>query len=138
MQVAENAYIRIHTHPRRFPLANTIDWRARIQHECPDFILVDKPGGVPVHPSLDNSVETCVECVSKVSGDQLTALHRLDVPTHGLLVLGRTPSFTSHFNKLLRERTMSKEYRALVWARPAEGLLVAFPHTVLQIHYAVS
>jgi 23S rRNA-/tRNA-specific pseudouridylate synthase len=41
----------------------------------------------------------------------LHALHRLDVPTHGLLVLGKTLRFTSHFNALLRERQVRKQYK---------------------------
>lgn len=96
--------------------------------ETDDYVLLDKPGGVPVHASLDNSIETALECTTRALSHEassppcsLYSLHRLDVPTHGLLVMGKTLRFTSHFNALLRDRRVHKEYKALTWHPPALG-----------------
>ena len=93
-----------------------------------DYVLLDKPGGVPVHASLDNCMETALECTARAISEgasvplrPLHALHRLDVPTHGLLVIGKSARFTSHFNSLMRDRLVQKQYRALTWRAPALG-----------------
>lgn len=105
-------------------MAGQTDWRKRLVHASQDFVLVNKPGGVPAHSSVDNATETTAYSVGKELGCALTSLHRLDVPTHGLLVLGRCPLFASHFQRLLRMRRVHKEYLALVIAPPPMGLLV--------------
>ena len=128
LPVSKGAYLRVHCSPRRFPEARRVNWKDRIVVETEDFVVLDKPGGVPVHASLDNCVETALECTAQVlsrspalHAPSLHALHRLDVPTHGLLVMGRTARFTSHFNWLMRNRQVHKEYKALTWKPPALG-----------------
>ncbi|KAJ1488474.1 hypothetical protein T484DRAFT_2091593 [Baffinella frigidus] len=102
--VPKDAYLRVHTNPRRFPVARSTDWPSRIVSTTPHFAVINKPGGVPVHATLDNAVEVSDACASEALAARLWALHRLDVPTHGLVVMGRTPGFTSHFGKLLQDR----------------------------------
>jgi 23S rRNA-/tRNA-specific pseudouridylate synthase len=104
-----------------------VSWRERIVSETDDYVIVDKPGGVPVHASLDNCVETAIECTARALSENgspphtLHALHRLDVPTHGLLIMGKSARFTSHFNALMRDRHVHKQYKALTWRPPAIG-----------------
>jgi len=125
--VKKDAYVRIHSSPRRFHVAREVDWRKRIVKEHEDYVVVNKPGGVPVHASLDNRLETVCSCAARVLGcRELTAMHRLDVPTHGLLVLGKRSEFVSRFNRLLREHQVSKEYKALVLGHPPLGELVHY------------
>jgi len=133
LRVRAGAYLRVHCSPRRFPEAARVDWKARVVSETADYVLLDKPGGVPVHASLDNCVETALACIAQALSDgacaplkPLHALHRLDVPTHGLLVMGKTARFTSHFNALMRDRRVHKEYRALTWRPPSLGRHVHF------------
>jgi len=47
-QATAGAYARIHMHPKRFPAAYAVQWRARVIHEGRDFVVVDKPPGVQV------------------------------------------------------------------------------------------
>ena len=133
LRVRAGAYLRVHCSPRRFPEAARVDWKARVVSETVDYVLLDKPGGVPVHASLDNCVETALACTARALSEgacaplkPLHALHRLDVPTHGLLVMGKTARFTSHFNALMRDRRVHKEYRALTWRPPSLGRHVHF------------
>ncbi|EKX37015.1 hypothetical protein GUITHDRAFT_145364 [Guillardia theta CCMP2712] len=59
-----------------------------------------------------------------VKKDAYVRIHsRLDVPTHGLLVLGKRSEFVSRFNRLLREH---QEYKALVLGHPPLGELVHY------------
>ncbi len=46
--VAAGAYVRVHLHPKRFPAAYSMAWEARIMHNGPHFVVVDKPAGVQV------------------------------------------------------------------------------------------
>eukprot|EP00960_Hanusia_phi_P006749 192908-Hanusia_phi.AAC.1 len=57
--------------------AYQVDWKRRVVSESEDFVIVNKPGGVPVHASLDNRLETVCSCVARVLGCcELTAMHR--------------------------------------------------------------
>ena len=122
--VPSNAYVRIHTKPRRFPMASKVDWNQRVVHASNDFVLINKPGGVPVHASTDNMLETCVAEVGRLVGCSLHPLHRLDVPTHGLLALGKTPEFSAHFCAMMRQGQVRKEYLTLTYRAPPLGLML--------------
>jgi 23S rRNA-/tRNA-specific pseudouridylate synthase len=122
--VPADAYVRVHTRPRRFPMVSKVDWNERMVHICDDFAVLNKPGGVPVHASTDNIIETCLAAVSRLVGGSVHPLHRLDVPTHGLLILGRTSQFNAHFCSMMRQRYVRKEYLALAYRAPPLGLMV--------------
>lgn len=109
--VLENTYIRLHTKPRRFP-ADLGKWRDHIIFENEDFLIVNKPSGLPVHASVDNRLENLQAYLSSYLGRELYVTHRLDVPTRGLLLFAKTKTFLSEFNKLLSERAVQKLYRA--------------------------
>ena len=119
-----DAYVRIHTRPRRFPMASKINWKQRILHICEHFVVINKPGGVPVHASTDNILETCVAEVERLVGGSLHPLHRLDVPTHGLLAFGKSTESSAHFCSMMRQRHVHKEYLALTYRAPPLGLMV--------------
>jgi 23S rRNA pseudouridine1911/1915/1917 synthase len=124
--VQSDAYLRIHTKPRRFPMVSKVDWPKRIIHASDEVVIIDKPGGVPVHGSTDNILETCMAEVERIVGSALHPLHRLDVPTHGLLAFGKTPSFSAHFCSMMRQGHVRKEYLALTYRAPTLGLMVHF------------
>ena len=58
------AYCRVHVHPKRFPAAAAVDWRARLIASSEDFVAVDKPPGVNVSMTVDNAVECVAQCVA--------------------------------------------------------------------------
>ena len=53
-------------------------------------------------------------CVERAVGCRLHTLHRLDIPTHGLILLAKTLRFQAHFLAGMRAGAISKRYRALV------------------------
>lgn len=112
-EILEGAYIRVHTKPRRFP-KNTYNWDERTVFSDENFIVIDKPPGLPVHPSVDNCLENLQTYLSTHLREDVLITHRLDVPTSGLLVLARNRDFLALFNHLLATRGVKKFYRARV------------------------
>lgn len=35
-------------------------------HAAPDFVVINKPAGVPVVPTVDNVLESCLACTAQV------------------------------------------------------------------------
>jgi 23S rRNA-/tRNA-specific pseudouridylate synthase len=116
----KGSYLRVHLEPKRFPVSG-VDWKSRIVRETPEFLIVNKPAGVPVHASLDNLVDNVLHQLRAVSGEELLVTQRLDVPVAGLLVLARTAGFQRRFNTWLGERKVKKIYRALTERTPTPG-----------------
>ena len=124
-----SAYVRVHAHPKRFPACYEVDWASRVIRETEHYVALDKPAAVPVPPTVDNLVESCLAFGAEAVGaaEPLLMTHRLDHGTSGVLVLGRTKAFVAHFNRLLareEDSRLEKYYRALVAAPPPEGVLV--------------
>lgn len=123
--LAAGDYVRVHAEPRRFPVDH-VSWRSRVVHVTPEFVVVDKPPGVPVHATCDNAVENVAHAVSRELGCELHVVQRLDIATQGLFVLARTPAFRLRFNRLLADREVTKRYRALVPRALPPGELVHY------------
>lgn len=113
-------YIRIHDSPRRFPV-DGIRWRNRMVRETADYVAVDKPAGIPVHPTCDNAVENVLTALSAFLGRELLVCHRLDIATRGLLILAKSRAFRREFGRWLEEGRVEKGYRALTAAPPPVG-----------------
>jgi len=62
--VVSGDYLRVHTRPRRYQ-AELIRYPEIIIFENADFIVINKPAGVPVHPTVDNRVENILHILSK-------------------------------------------------------------------------
>lgn len=104
--------LRIHPKPRRYPkpFAN---FRELIVREEADFYVIDKPSGVPVHPTLDNLYENLLTWGSQDLDEELFITHRLDVGTSGLMVYARSASAQTRFNAMLKSGAVHKVYRAV-------------------------
>jgi 23S rRNA pseudouridine1911/1915/1917 synthase len=136
VMVEKGHYVRVHAQPRRFPAAK-IDWKATVIHEESDFIVVQKPAGIPVHPTVDNWVENVIFSLETDLGFPVYITQRLDTGTEGVLVLAKTKWFQGQFNKLLRERRLKKYYCALTQDPVSEGEYVHFmrdtPHAPKEV-----
>lgn len=118
-------YIRVHLQPKRFDVAS-INWKACVVHDGPDFLVVNKPAGFPVHATLDNNIENVLQQMRNVLRIQLFVTQRLDVPVSGLVVFGKTAEFQALFNRLLLERRVMKRYEAVTDSELPIGLLVHY------------
>ncbi len=98
-----------------------------VVHVEDDFIIVDKPAGLVVHPGAGHDAGTLVhglvarfpdliDLPGLVAGDPARPgiVHRLDRGTSGLLVVARTPVAYDDLIAQLAERRAARTYRALV------------------------
>jgi len=101
----------------------------KIVAETTDFVVVNKPSGMLVHPTLANEPGTLVEyLVEKYpeikqvgdSPDRPGIVHRLDKEASGLLVVARTQVMFEHLKKQFQDKTMEKEYFVLVFGKIAK------------------
>lgn len=124
--IKEGDYLRAHTKPRRYP-SNDGLWLQRVLFDNSDFLVVNKMSGIPVHATVDNIQENLQAYLEKTLQTTLFLTHRLDVPTRGLLVYGKTREFQSNFNKMLIDRSIKKIYKARVHGQSLQvGSLLHF------------
>ena len=80
-----------------------------------DIVQGDKTGDKPLS---DVAKEYIKEKYNKPGEVYLGVVHRLDRPTSGIIVFARTSKALERLNKMLRERTISKTYWAVVKNTP--------------------
>lgn len=115
--IKEQDYLRVHTLPRRFPvqlLEEAFTQNKLIHFEHPDFYVIQKPSGIPVHASVDNMQENLLAFLELRLQEKLFITHRLDVPTQGLIFVARNLAAQKKFNHLLENSLVTKFYKALV------------------------
>lgn len=103
--------LRVHTKPRRYFC--DYDWDDRVVFENSDFLILNKPAGLPSHPSVDNQIENSLTQTELYLNKKLLISHRLDTTTEGLIVYGKTKEFVKNFNKQIEQRHIQKNYVAL-------------------------
>jgi 23S rRNA pseudouridine1911/1915/1917 synthase len=111
-------YLRLHTEPRRYDLSVLRDWQERVVFENENFLIFNKPSGLPCHPMVDNFQENLLVELQRLTGKKLLLTHRLDRATKGLLLLAKTLEYQKAFNHLLTVRGVQKLYRAAVESAP--------------------
>jgi 23S rRNA pseudouridine1911/1915/1917 synthase len=96
----------------------------RIAYEDEHLLVVDKPAGVVVHPSVGHAHGTLVHGLlsQAIEGgaepERPGIVHRLDKDTSGLLVVARSDEAHRRLQRLLRRREFVREYLVLVRGRP--------------------
>ncbi|MBI2410711.1 MAG: RluA family pseudouridine synthase [Candidatus Kerfeldbacteria bacterium] len=92
------------------------------------LIVLDKPVGVLVHAAAHSSDSTVVDfllnhCsqIASVGDDAARPgiVHRLDRPVSGVLIVAKTAEAFTALKKQFSERTVEKEYRAIVHGKPS-------------------
>ncbi|MFA5722098.1 MAG: RluA family pseudouridine synthase [Candidatus Paceibacterota bacterium] len=95
-----------------------------ILYEDKNFIVLDKPSGIIVHPSLTNFKNPSIiswligkyPFLSQVGEDKLRPgiVHRLDKDTSGVLIVAKNNFSFNYFKNLFKTRKIKKKYIALV------------------------
>ncbi len=102
----------------------------RVIHEDKNYVVIDKPSGIPVHPTGRYRHNTVTFVLQKEHGIKAHPCNRLDRLTSGLMLLGKNGKAADRMSRILRERRVSKEYIAKVIGEfPAteEGIVVDKP-----------
>jgi 23S rRNA pseudouridine1911/1915/1917 synthase len=96
----------------------------RIIDETDDFIVIDKPPLLLVHPSKPNGAPTLwaelrhLLAFEIASGGQISIVNRLDRETSGIVLVAKNAVVAREFGRLMQTRRVSKEYTAIVWGWP--------------------
>ena len=96
-----------------------------IVHEDDDILVLDKPSGLLSVPGRRPEHKDSAFLRVQANHPAARIVHRLDMDTSGLLIVGLHPDAERHLHRQFRERTVQKTYRARVWGHPAddEGLI---------------
>ncbi len=89
----------------------------KIVHEEVDFVVVEKPSGLLSVPGRGPENQHCVTSIVRTlfSGCiEQPSVHRLDMDTSGLLVLGLTKEVHRNLSIQFQDRKVSKRYVALL------------------------
>lgn len=121
----EEPVIAIHPQPVEFGLV----------HEDPEFLVIDKPAGLVVHPAVGHRDGTLVHGLLHRFGklsilgspDRPGIVHRLDKDTSGLLVVARTDFAYKSLTGQISDRSAVRRYRAIVCGHMTQpsGTIVA-------------
>ncbi|HVM90697.1 MAG TPA: RluA family pseudouridine synthase [Verrucomicrobiae bacterium] len=97
------------------------DLRDLIVEETPDYLVIDKPAGLMVHPDSEQKEGTLVDLlvahdphIAKVGEDpeRPGIVHRLDREVSGLMVIAKTHDAYEALKKQFASRTVKKTYLA--------------------------
>lgn len=104
-----------------------IHWKVLFEDE--HLYIIDKPGHLPVHPTGRFYKHSLLQIMNERNiGWKVHIMHRLDVETSGVLIVGKTKEAASAFFKIFKNKEIKKEYKALVRGKfPKEGLLATGP-----------
>lgn len=99
-------------------------------YEDKNFLVLDKPAGLLVHPdettdahTLVNQLISYLPAIASVGEDPVRPgiVHRLDREVSGVMVVAKTQTAYEHLKKQFEERTITKEYQAVVYGVPQQS-----------------
>lgn len=100
--------------------------KLEIIFENKDFLIVNKPAGLLVHPTQTSTETTLVDLIlkkypqiAKIGEDPQRPgiVHRLDKQVSGLIVIARTQDSFDHLKTQFKTRKITKHYLALVYGK---------------------
>jgi 23S rRNA pseudouridine1911/1915/1917 synthase len=92
--------------------------------ETQDYIVVDKPAQLLIHPSKPDGARTLWAELRQLlvfeiaNGGQVSVVNRLDRETSGIVLVAKTSAAAREFGLLMQSHRVSKEYHAMVWGWP--------------------
>jgi 23S rRNA pseudouridine1911/1915/1917 synthase len=104
------------------PRANPADFK--IVAERDDFLVVEKPPFLLVHPTKPGNARTLWGELKQLlafeiaNGGQVSIVNRLDRETSGLVLVAKNSETARRFGLLMQEQRIAKEYLAIVWGWP--------------------
>lgn len=100
-----------------------------VAHQDPDLLVLDKPAGLPVHPSARYHRHTLTAVLRERMGvgHGWEMAHRLDRETSGVMVFGRRGGSGSVLKRCFQRREVDKEYLALVHGRVVSASTIEVP-----------
>ena len=105
----------------------------RIIYEDKNFLALDKPAGLLVHPTASSKEPTLANWLLKRypemkkvgDSDRPGIVHRLDRDTSGIILAAKNQKYFEYLKNLFQTRAIKKTYRALVYGKltPKKGII---------------
>jgi len=95
--------------------------------ETEDYIVVNKPAPLLVHPSVPDNPPTLLDGIKDLlaydiaNGAKLSIINRLDRETSGVVIVAKNKATARQFGIAMQEHKITKEYLALVHGAPKEN-----------------
>ncbi len=97
-----------------------------VMFEDSHLIVVNKPPGIVVHPSVGHKTGTLVNFLMYHCKDlsgigevlRPGIVHRIDKDTSGLIVVAKTNQSHFYLSEQFRQHTVKRQYKSLVWGVP--------------------
>ncbi len=86
----------------------------KILHIDNDIIVVNKPAGLLSVPGRGADKRDCLISRIRLNYPEALIVHRLDMPTSGILLLARNSETHRQLSKQFEQRKITKEYTAVV------------------------
>ena len=83
-----------------------------VVHEDPSFLIVHKPAGLVTAPTPESDRGDLLDLLGRRFGE-VYLVHRIDMPTSGLLVFARTRDANKQLGDAFKEHDVEREYRAV-------------------------
>ena len=106
------------------PPADVLDFI--VIDECSDWIVVNKPAPLQIHPSKPGGPTTlwhglrALLAYDLANGAALSIINRLDRETSGLVLVAKNPAAARAISKAMMRREIRKQYLALVTGWPPQ------------------
>lgn len=98
----------------------TTDEPVTVLHRDADLVALDKPHGLPMHPTARYFKGTLVARIREMAGpgEKWDPAHRIDRETSGIVLCGTRPEVTSRLKTAFANGWIKKAYLALVEGEP--------------------
>jgi 23S rRNA pseudouridine1911/1915/1917 synthase len=91
-----------------------------VVHDDGELLVVDKPSGLPIHPTARYFEHTFTAVArARYPDRKVDPAHRLDRETSGLLACGSAPAWTTRLKRSFADGRVRKVYLALALGAPA-------------------
>lgn len=113
--------------PPNVPLElEAVDIPLDILYEDEHLIIINKPAGLVVHPSVGHSNDTLVNALlahcDRLAGiggvERPGIVHRLDKDTTGAIVVAKTDFALQHLQQQIKAKTAQRQYLGVVYGSP--------------------
>ncbi len=126
-KISEGDFIQIFTvSEEEKSLEPDLQVEFEVVYEAPNYLVINKPAGLVVHPGAGNPDKTLANGllarypeIASAGGDALRPgiIHRLDKDTSGLMLVAKTPQAFEYFSNAISERKVVREYEAICWGK---------------------
>jgi 23S rRNA pseudouridine1911/1915/1917 synthase len=117
---------------RPAPVEPDVPRTFEVLYEDADVLAIDKPAGLPIHPTAKFWRNTLTSVLrERYPGQHTEVAHRIDRETSGVLLVARSSSAASWLKRAFARRAVDKSYLALVKGQPPDSGVIDRPMKLL-------